>query len=297
MPAVPAVLLSQLLIFLSWQDAKAGAIANIIIAVVVLIGFCQWRFTGRAQQEIKALLSSITPSQEIIDQSRIQSLPPVVQKWLQRSGIVGRQKIRQVHLRQIGNMRTAADGKWMKVTAEQWFNTERPGFIWLADVQAGFGLFLAGRDMFADGQGSMLIKLLALFTIVDARSREIDQGAMVRYLAETIWFPSAALEKYMQWTQIDSSTAQAVMNYNGLTVTGYLKFNEQGDVVSFSAQRYYDRKTGATLEEWLVTMDPQGYREYNGIRIPCKSSVTWKLKEGDYTWFHLEITEVTHNLN
>ncbi|MFQ6109445.1 MAG: DUF6544 family protein [Candidatus Aminicenantales bacterium] len=60
---------------------------------------------------------------------------------------------------------------------------------------------------------------------------------------------------------------------------GLFKFDENGDVVSFEAKRYYDRKSGATLEGWFVQIDPESYKEFEGIRIPTRSSVTWKLKE------------------
>jgi hypothetical protein len=42
-------------------------------------------------------------------------------------------------------------------------------------------------------------------------------------------------------------------------------------------------------------MDENGYREFEGIRIPAKASVTWKLKTGDYNWFNLEINSVVYN--
>jgi hypothetical protein len=296
-PAVAAIVLSQILIILAWQDAKTGTIANAWILAFVVIAFGQWQFNSLALKEKNSLLAGVSMDQSRIDRSMITPLPALVQKWLLRTGVVGKEKIQSVHLRQIGEMRTTVDGKWMKMTAEQWLSAEKPGFLWLAEVQASFGLYLAGKDKYENGHGHMLIKLLSLFPVVDAKSREIDQGTMVRYLAEMIWFPSAALQQYVHWTAIDSSTAQVDMTYAGLTVTGYFKFNNQGDVISFSAQRYYDRKQGATLEEWLINMDPNGYRVWHGIRIPGKSSVTWKLKDRNFTWCKLEIVDIAYNVS
>jgi len=85
------------------------------------------------------------------------------------------------------------------------------------------------------------------------------------------------------------------MSYSGITASGVFAFNTDGDVVSFEAKRYYDRKEGPTLETWFIAVDENSYREFESIRIPAKSAVTWKLKIGDFNWFKLEITNVKYN--
>jgi hypothetical protein len=139
----------------------------------------------------------------------------------------------------------------------------------------------------------MLIKLLSLFPIADAKGPETDQGSMLRNLAEICWFPSAALGDHIQWQQLDSLTAQATMTNGGITAAGIFRFNADGDMASFEAKRYYDRKEGATLEDWLVVN--KGWRDFDGVRVPYKSEITWKLKDGDFTWLKLEIKEIDYN--
>jgi hypothetical protein len=141
----------------------------------------------------------------------------------------------------------------------------------------------------------MLIKLFSLFPVADSKGKETDQGTLLRYLAETVWFPSAALNNYIAWEEVDSTTAKATMSYKGTTASGVFKFNTDGDVVSFKTLRYYDRKEGSTLEEWLISIPENSYKEFEGIRIPAKSTVTWKLKTGDFTWYKLEVTDVEYN--
>jgi len=72
---------------------------------------------------------------------------------------------------------------------------------------------------------------------------------MVRYLAEIVWFLSAALNDYIHWEQIDSTTAKATMTYGRITSSGLFKFDMDVNAISFEAKRYYDRKGGATLED------------------------------------------------
>lgn len=295
MIAVPALVLSQVLIIMYWQDAKYGTIANVIILVGIVIGYGTWSFNTMAKNELETFVTPVTSEKKVVTKEMLSGLPPIVQKWLERSNVIGKEIIYSVHLKQIGEMRTTLDGKWMPVKAEQWFKTEKPAFIWVADVKAAPGIHIAGRDKYENGEGHMLIKLLSLLTVADAKGKETDQGTMLRNLAEIVWFPSAALNDYIQWEQIDSTTAKATMTYGGITASGLFKFDANGDVVSFEAKRYYNRKGGATLEDWFIQIEPNSYKEFEGVRIPAMSAVTWKLKEGDFTWYKLEITDIHYN--
>ena len=295
MAVIPPLLFSQVLIIMSWQDAKFGTIANIIILTGCVIGFGAWSFTSMTANELQKFSVDYAPVNRIITGDMIKGLPDPVQKWLIRSNLTGRNVIYKVKLKQLGEMRTTMTGNWMPVEAEQWFNTVKPGFIWITDVKAAPGIHLAGRDKYTDGKGHMLIKLLSLFAVTDAAGREIDQGAMLRYLAEIAWFPDAALNSYIKWEQVDSTSARATMTYGDITASGLFMFDSNGDLSGFKAKRYYARKDGATLEDWFIQIDPAGFKEFDSVRIPSRCSVTWKLKEGDFNWFRLEITDIKFN--
>jgi hypothetical protein len=47
------------------------------------------------------------------------------------------------------------------------------------------------------------------------------------------------------------------------------------------------------LEKWHI--ESKEFRLFEGIRIPGKSEVTWKLKSGDFTWLKLELLNVEYN--
>ena len=55
----------------------------------------------------------------------------------------------------------------------------------------------------------MLVKLISLFGIADASGPEIDQGANLRWLAESAWFPYAFLGDQIKWEAIDNHSARA----------------------------------------------------------------------------------------
>lgn len=292
MVALPALILSQWLILTSWQDAKYGTIANVLVLLAGIVAYGQWNYNRLVSNEIKTFLPA-KPQPKIVTGEQIATLPTMVQTWLKRSKVIGKEAAYLVHLNQKGEMKTKPDGNWLPFKAEQYFSIEKPGFIWTADIQAAPLIHIVGRDKYEHGKGNMLIKLQSLFPIANAKGPEIDQGSMLRYLAEIGWFPSAALNNYIQWDSVDSTSAKATMQYGGVTASGIFHFNKEGDLLSFEAKRYYDRKEGATLEDWWI--ENKAWKEMQGIRIPTQSEVTWKLKTGDFSWLKLEITAIDYH--
>ena len=286
-----ALVVSQVLIILFWKEARWGTIVNVITAVVLLFAYSGWHFSVMVQKERTSFLQPANTA-SLVTEDLLRPLPPLVQTWLRRSGIVGKPMSRTVHLKQKGEMRTAPDRDWKPFTAEQYFTLTQPGFLWTAKMQVSPFFSVVARDKYYAGKGNMLVKAASLITIADSRGATIDQGSLLRYLAEITWFPSAALSHYIKWEAVDDTSVKATITYGGISASGVLGIDVHGDVTGFTALRYYERKEGATLEPWCISIDKDGYRQFNGLRIPAKSTVTWKLKEGDFTWMRVEVTEL-----
>ncbi len=296
--ALPAILISQALVFRFWQDAKFGSIANIIILLGVALAWGGWSFNRMVEKEKQAFLPRPNEQiQTILTREMLAGLPPIVQSWLERSNSIGKPFAQTVHLQQQGEMRTSPDGKWMTFEAQQIIQVPEPGFIWTVCVQAAPFVELTGRDKYEAGKGYMLIKALSLITVADASGPKTDQGALLRYLGELIWHPGAALSEYIQWEALDDSlSAKATMHYGDVVASGMFRFTPEGDPLGFEALRYYDRKSGATLEKWLVETDPDSFREFDDIRIPTRSTVSWQLESGVFSWLKLDIVALKHHV-
>jgi hypothetical protein len=286
-----SITVSQYLIFSSWQDARFGTVVNLIFFLVCLIGFADWNFERKVKEELTGISLNIKQNEAVpYKQKTLTQLPEVIQMWLSQSKSADHTEAHIVHLWQTGRMKLKPDGDWMNVRSQQWFTIHEPGFIWSAEVGEGSLLRFAGLDKYVNGKGSMLIKLYSLFPIVEEEGKNIDQGVMVRYLSEIIWFPSAALNNYISWKEIDPLRIEATFTYNELSVSGIFTFNGKGMPASFQAQRYYD-KTGSP-ETWFISIDENSFRKFNTYFIPTKASVTWKLQGGDFKWYELEIMDL-----
>lgn len=265
------------------------------LLVVFIVGsfIANFLFNRSVEDEVEELFNNVEHKGEIVTEENLEQLPENVQNWLRYSQVVGKEKITAVRLKQRADMRLEKDKPWMSVQAQQYFTSESPGFIWKANIKMAPLVHISGRDKYQDGKGNMLIKMLSVFTVADSHGEEIDQGTLLRYLAETIWFPSVALNEYITWEEIDTYNAKATMTYGDITASGIFTFNKEGQVINFEAERYGEFDGETRLETWSIPI--HDYKEFEGIRIPTKGDVTWKLDTGDFNWFNFEITEIEYN--
>lgn len=295
-PAFAAVFLSQLLIIIYWPDAKAGTVANLLVFLAAMTGYSNYRFNNMVKQEVVELFSNQPKADNtIITGDMLTELPYPVQNWLLHCGIVGKQTIYCGRMRQQGSMRlNPGSEKWIPASAVQYVTTLEPGFTWKGKMEMMSVFPVNGRDKIINGKGNMLIKALSTLVIADESGPKVNEGSLQRFLAEICWFPSAALNKYIRWQAIDSNHANAVISYKGTSGSVLFSFDDRGQITGCTADRYQGNKANSQKEKWVIKTIRSGVR--NGIAIPLESTVTWKLKEGDFTWYKLYITDIAYNI-
>lgn len=271
-----------------------GFLAVLVVFFVLVTTIAHNSFNQKVKAEVEAFFQEQEESRgEAVTAADLEDLPPVVAKWMSNSGVVGKERPVTVRLRQSGEMRTTPEQAWMSFTADYYYTVEEPGFIWHADVKAAPLVHLAGRDKLYQGHGHMLIKLLSLITVADGRGKEIDQGSLVRYLAEIAYFPAAALSEFITWEAVSDNSAKATISVKEATASGTFIFDNEGNPIEFTAPRYMEKNGQYSLEAWRVLM--RDYREYNDMVLPAAVKVIWDLSSGEYIWFKAELNEVEYD--
>lgn len=290
------VIISQLLIMNYWSDAKFGTIANILILFAAIIGYSSFHFQQKIKTERTRLFDgSIAKKHEIVTKEEMVGLPPIVQKWLTNSGIIGKNHISNVYLVQELQLKLKPEQTdWTSGTAEQYFTVQPPSFNWNINTEMNSILSVVGRDRFVDGKGEITIKLLSLIPVASAKNdNRIDQATLQRYLAEIVWFPSASLSQYIKWETIDDHTAQASMEYEGTSGSGTFHFDNDGNFEKFVALRYQD-SNDTKPTKWTVTATKT--EEVNGIKIPVECEASWEIENGLWTWLKLKIEHIEYDV-
>jgi len=272
-----------------WAVLVLGLVLFSLVTVAKIL------FDRQAKSEANQILKTVTSdSGTVIEASELDGLPGCVAKWLERSNIVGKERIHSVYLTQQGRMRLSPEQKWIPLQAVQYINVDDPGFVWIAHARMAPFVDMYIRDMYYNGQGSMKGKLLAAIPVVNAQpGPEMNQGSLLRFLAEMIWYPSAALQNYITWEEIDANSARATMTWQGVSADMIFYFNDQGDMISSLASRYQEVNGHFELHDWGGTA--RGYKDFSGIRLQNKSDIIWKYETGEFNWLQIEVTDVKFN--
>jgi len=290
-----AIILSTFLTILVWKDAKFATIPNIIILVVACFSLSQVIFNKKISNEISQVVGHSDGFKTTkVTTEQLAELPSPVAKWLNVSGVVGKEKIHSVWLKQKAKIKMKSEQEsWNNATAEQYFAIQNPAFVWKVKMNMPPFIKVTGRDKFIDGKGEMQIKMFSLVNIVNEQGVKMDEGTLQRYLGEIVWFPTAALSPHITWESIDAFSAKATLDYKGTKGSGTFHFNENGDFVQYSTYRYKENEPDTKRYEWVI--DVNEHAVMNSVKIPVKMTATWKLDEGNWTWLDLEITDIKYN--
>lgn len=241
------------------------------------------------------MTSKNTASQEhLITGDMLANLPGPVQRYLTYTGVVGKPWVNSVHLKQAGRFRQGLERPWMPMTAVQTYTTYPPAFIWNARFKVAGLPLLRARDAYEDGHGHMYGKLAGLFTVFDVRGEQLDQGAMLRYLSEMIWFPAAFLGDNISWESVGELSAQVTLSDHGKEVSGIMHFDAEGKFRNFTTQRYREVDGDFSLDPWSTPIGQYG--TLAGLNLPLTGKAVWNLPDGDLDYVELEITELVYNL-
>ena len=227
-----------------------------------------------------------------IAKADLEGLPEPLRRYLTQTGVIGRPRIGTVRLKQEGFFRTRPDQNWMPMQAVQYYSVDPPAFLWHGKIKMLSFLAVQGRDHFAAGTGHMLIKL-APFTLGDARGPEMDQGALLRYFNEMMWFPTAFLSESIRWEEIDANSVRGTIQIGGTGASAVLHVTESGQFANFVADRYMSTGDTFSLESWSTPADD--YAELNGLRLPVSGEGIWHLDAGDFSYIRLRITELEYD--
>ena len=253
-------------------------------------------FGNRVAREIQELFASSGDiSHNVFSYDQITELPPPVQGYLRYSLNEGQRYISCGRMKQDGLIRAREGQRWQRLTAEQYFTTEEPGFIWHARTRLLRFLWITARDRYYRGQGNMLIKFLSTFTMGDVKGKEMDEASLIRFVAEMPAYPTALLSaRYLSWEPVDINSARAIARHEGHEVSMVFHFNEVGQVTSVTTpDRCRQVRGGLVKTHWTGHIGD--YQEINGMRIPREMEAVWNLPKGDFSYGRFTVTEIEYN--
>lgn len=294
--ALPGVLLSQGCIVSMWSDAKFGTIANVIIAIPLLVIALDARpssFSSRFERDRGLLLSEATPYVPPVTEADLAPLPLLMQTYLRRMGVVGRAHVRNLRLTFRAEMRSSATSPWMPATATQYDFFDEPARLFhMKARRAGIPMDIYHR--YVAGAATFQVRLAGLIPMVDKAGAALTHDETVTLMNDVlVMAPAAVVDLPFTFEDIDAQTLRATFRNAGFTVSAVLTFDGAGDLVGFtSSDRAHDRDGGAAT--WSTPIS--GYAEVDDIRIGTRGDANWIEPSGEWTYGRFEITSIAYNV-
>ncbi len=258
-----------------------------LILLTFIIGKINLSMKFRNQvKELFALSKNI--SEQKFCKGQLDSLPEPVQRYFNHILKDGQPYISYARIKHEGQFKAGLDKGWMDIKGEQYATTENPGFIW-----KGTTVMFIARDMYIADKGRLIVSLFSLINVVDVKGEEYNQGELLRWLGESILYPTNFLpSEKLNWLPIDDNTAKLTFNYKGLSLFFIMTFNDIGEIIEMETERYMDAEN---LETWVIKA--ADYKALNNVIIPTTFEVLWRLEKGDFSYARFNITVVEYNKN
>lgn len=273
-----------------------GALGVLVAGGAVAVGVGRSRLDRATAARVDDLLAASRPHPDrTFTEADLAGLPDPVQRYLRTAIEEGRPAVQTVRLEQRGEFRLGSDASasWKPLTATQHYTTDPPGFVWDASIEVAPLVPVRVVDAYEDGEGSLRAKLLSTVTVAEADpGPEMDDGELLRYLAESVWFPTALLPANgVEWEALDDRSARATLEHRGGTASLVFHFDDRDLVERVSASRRY-RQENDNFAPWTGYFEDYAVR--NGLRVPTAARVEWNLPEGDLPYWRASVVDIDH---
>jgi hypothetical protein len=297
-PALPGVVLSQALIVQSWGDAKFGTIANVVIAIPLVLLLLDARpssFRSRFARDRDALLGRPARPTPVVTDADIASLPPLMQAYLRRVGAVGRPRVRNMRVLFNAQMRSSATSPWMQSTATQYEFFDPPARLFYMNATRS-GVPFDAFHRYVDGAATFQVRIASLFPMVDKSGAVLTRAETVTLMNDiVVMAPAAVLDLPFTWKSTGDRSLLATFTNAGHAVSATLTFDAAGDLVGFlSNDRTQEDAKGSRNVPWSTPIS--GYRDVDGIRIGALGDANWVESSGEWTYGKFEIRSVAYNV-
>lgn len=270
-----------------WTKLLLAGLGVILVGLAAASAIKRARTERTVTQLVDDLLDTPPlPADTVFRLDDLADLPPPVQRYLQHVLRDGQLLIETVRFGQHGTFRGEVTGDWSPFTATQHVALRPPGFVWDASIRMMPIIPVRVLDACHDGRGILQAWLGGVLTVMDAEpSPELDEGELLRYLAEAPLYPTALLpEMGVTWTPINDRSARVTLTNRGTTASLVFHFNDRNEVAQVEGERSFTR-SDATSEyrPWIGYW--REYEERAGMHVPI---------EGEVAWIHPDAGEVSY---
>jgi len=233
-------------------------------------------------------------SSEILTEKEMAHLPEIVQKYLHYTGVVGKEKVWNFRAEFKGGIRGKSSEPYMKLHSVQYNFMDKPTRLFYI-VATKMGIPAKGVHLYKNETAIMKIKLLGLFTVVDAKGTEMNIGETVTVFNDMcVMAPASLIDKNIEWQVIDSLTMHAKYTNGNISISATLFFDNDGRLVNFVSNDRCEYSDGVFKRfPWETPISE--YKKINGYNLPWKAKLIYKHPDEDLVYGEFELVTIEYN--
>lgn len=224
-----------------------------------------------------------------VTEADLAPLPEPAQRWMRRSGVVGRPRDWSFRVRTTGRFRLRPGRGWMPFEAWQYDSGPAVARVYCMRVDMAGVLPVYAVDSYVAGRGRMRGRLLGLVPVADGSGPEFDVGELATWVDDVaMTAPSMLLVPAARWTPVDDRCVQLAFTDSGTTVTTRLSVDAAGRLTDVSTEdRYAALPQGVVRARWSTPV--AGWTTVDGREIPAGGTAVWHLPDGEYRYAEVRV--------
>ncbi len=280
----------------------------VIILSIVIVSIVVWfkipfsPLKKEFAKDVNNLLSVESGAGDIIKVEDFEKFPKAIQNYVSGCGYIG--TLRKNYLCMLYKNVDFMQGKKgpkLKIDYTQYdfgvitnptYHASEPCRLALIDSSM-FGIPFQGYDYYKNGVGGMKGVIAKFVTLFNQTGAEMDKACLATYLAEIMFAPSALLNGFITFEEIDDYNVRATISYRGQTCTGIFTFNQNYEYISFTTNDRAVSNPDGTMENvpWSALCCDYEVSS-SGIKYPSTFKAVWHYPEGDFIYFDGKISGV-----
>ncbi len=251
------------------------------------------RFDRRAVAEFDA--QPLRPA-EILQEADLAHLPDVVQRFVRRSGAVGRPRVRNVRVEFDALMWRSPDASPMTAPSVQYNFFDRPARIFLMSARM-LGLPVRALHVYAKESATFTVRVASLVDTVSHEGPVISRAETVTVLNDMcVLAPASLIDRRLAWTPIDEYGVRVDFTNGPHAVSAILQFNERDELVDFSSEDRPAAQNDGSLRNATWRTPIGEYHDIDGRWLPRSGDAVYDYPEGAFRYGRFVLRSIAYDV-